>query len=260
MKTRPLLALRPRSAYRVVQYGFSLIELMVAIGMALFLAAGLISTVVTLKGTFNSQDQMGQLQENQRFILTVLSNTVHNAGYFVTYTNFTRADAFVATSGVNPDATDFSSAQFITGSVGSTNDTLDIRYQTADGDTLTNCQGGTNSTGTGAPVTWVNTFAINAANQLTCSVGVNGAPPPASDPMVLADQVASMKIFYGVDTAGQGNVDTYLPASAMTPVLWGQVRSVQLRLTFLDPIKSKPGAPQPLPSALAQTISLMNAQ
>lgn len=260
MKTRPFPAVRPRRIHRAVQYGFSLIELMVAIGMALFLAAGLISTVVTLKGTFNSQDQMGQLQENQRFILTVLSNTVHNAGYFVAYANGTRTDAFHALSGVNPDATDFSEAQFITGSVGATSDTLDIRYQTADGDTLTNCQGGSNNTGTGAPITWVNTFAVNAANQLVCSVGVEGAAPPASDPMVLADQVASMRILYGVDTAGQGNADTYLPASGMTDVLWGQVRSVQLQLTFLDPIKSKPGAPQPLPSPLVQTISLMNAQ
>jgi type IV pilus assembly protein PilW len=245
-------------ARRVAQRGFSLIELMVAIGMALFLAAGLITTVVTLKGTFNSQDQMGQLQENQRFTLTVLSNTLHNAGYFATYQSKSRSDAFPAVSGVNLDGSSFDSTQFLTGTEGAASDTIDLRFQTADGDTLTNCLGGTNTTG--APVTWTNSFAV-IGNQLVCSVGINGVGPTGDNKnVVVADQVASMQILYGTDTTNRGSVDQYLRATDMTAVLWGRVRSVQISITFLDPLKSTPTNPVPLPTALVQTISVMNLQ
>lgn len=249
---------RPCRARPVGQRGFSLIELMVAIGMALFLAAGLITTVVTLKGTFNSQDQMGQLQENQRFTLTVLSNTLHNAGYFATYQSASRSDAFQAVNGVNPDGTNFASTQFVTGKDGATSDTIDLRYQTASGDTLTNCLGGTNTTG--VPVTWTNSFAV-IGNQLVCSVGINGVgPTPANTNVVVADQVASMQILYGTDATNRGSIDRYLRATDMTAALWGQVRSVQISITFLDPINSTATNPVLLPAPLVQTISVMNTQ
>lgn len=242
---------------RAVQTGFSLIELMVAIGMALFLAAGLVSTVVTLRGSFNSQDQLTQLQENQRFLLTALTTTIHNAGYFVSILVYTRdsAPVFPATAaGITSDNVTLQAGQFLSGTDG-TSDTLDVRYQTASGDTLTNCQGGSNTTG--APVTWINTYSVNASNQLVCSVSINGAKDPNA-PMVLADQVMSMSVLYGVDTAGLGGVDTYLPAGSLTPAQWGAVRSVQLSITFLDPINSKPGVPKALPQKLVQTIAMMN--
>jgi type IV pilus assembly protein PilW len=250
------LARLPR---RVAQLGFSLIELMVAIGMALFLAAGLVSTVVTLKGSFNSQDQLTQLQENQRFLLTALTTTVHNAGYFVSIQVYDRNTVFpTLAAGVTPDNVSFKTAQFLSGTDGAAgaSDTLDIRYQTASGDTLTNCQGGSNTTG--APVTWTNTYSVNASNQLVCNVSINGVKDPNAA-MVLADQVGSMSILYGVDVDGLGGVDTYMTAAEVeTANKWGAVLSVQLSITFLDPIKSKPGAPQYLPKPLVQTIAMMN--
>lgn len=243
----------PRQA---TQLGFSLIELMVAIGMALFLAAGLVSTVVTLKGSFNSQDQLTQLQENQRFLLTALTTTIHNAGYFVSIQVYDRNTVFpVTAAGVTPDNVSFKLAQFLSGTDGAS-DTLDIRYQTASGDTLTNCQGGSNTTG--ANVTWINTYSVNASNQLVCNVSINGVKDPNAA-MVLADQVASMTILYGVDVDGLGGVDTYMTASQVeTASKWGAVRSVQLTITFIDPINSKPGAPKYLPQQLVQTIAMMN--
>jgi type IV pilus assembly protein PilW len=199
------------------------------------------------------------LQENQRFLLTVLTNTVHNAGYFVSIQVYDRNTVFPAAvagggTGATSDNMPYQTGQFLMGSDGAS-DTLDVRYQTAPGDTLTNCQGGSNTTA--AAVTWSNTFSVNAANQLVCTVSVNGAA--SSDPMVLVDQVASMSILYGVDVDGLGGVDTYENAGAVTAAAqWGAVRSVQLSITFLDPINSKPGAPAYLPKPLVQTIAMMN--
>lgn len=268
MQTSPLYSRTPLHGHKLVPQrmlrkdaGFSLIELMVAIGMALFLAAGLISTVFTMKGTFTTQDQMTQLQENQRFLLTAMNNTIHNAGYFTTTISMDRTQAFPQAAGTTPDNTTYGIAQFVTGTsgAGTTGDTLDIRFQTTGGDSLTDCQGLSNTSGAGVTEIWSNSFSVNALNQLTCAVGVNGAAPTTATPTVLADNVASLKVLYGVDSNGTGSVDTYMQAGNVEAAgKWLNIRSVQLSITFLDPVNSKPGKPVSLPQPLIHTIALMN--
>jgi type IV pilus assembly protein PilW len=252
------LAVHPARASKLQTHagGFSLVELLIAIFITLFLVAGMLGIIVSMRGSFSTQDQLERIQENERFALTVLDNTIRDAGFFSNPTTTTSATAFPATSTANPDSTTFVATQGISGTTGSgsASDTVNVRFQTDSGDGLMNCLGDTNTSG--AAVTWTNSFGINASNQLVCAVSTNGGAPGTA--VVLVDNVASMKVLYGVDTNADGSADEYVASSAIgaTPA-WTDVSSVRLQITFQDLINSKTGAPVSLP-VLTHNISLMN--
>ncbi|MGS0741685.1 PilW family protein [Glaciimonas sp. GG7] len=236
--------------------GFSLIELMIAIAVSLFLLAAMIAIVLTLRNSFGTQDAQSRVQESQRFALTVLDNTVRASGYYTNPTTTTANNALPAASTANPDGTTFAMAQGISGTSGSGNasDTLNIRFQTASGDGLMDCLGDTNTSG--SAVAWSNSFAVNAANQLTCAVSINGGTPGTAS--ILVDNVSSMKVLYGVDTTGVGSTDTYLSASAVTTGgYWPVVQSVQVQINFVDLVNSTATTTKILP-VMVHMINLMN--
>ena len=242
--------------HRSYRSGFSLVEMLIAIFITLFLVAGMLGIIVSMRGSFSTQDQLERIQENERFALTVLDNTIRDAGFFSNPTTTTAAMAFPATVTANPDGTTFVASQSVSGTTGAStgSDTVDVRFQTASGDGLMNCLGDTNTSG--AAVTWTNSFAVNASNQLVCSVSTNGGAPGTA--VVLVDNIASMKVLYGVDTNADGSADKYVASSAInTAPAWTDVSSVRLQITFQDLINSKTGAPVSLP-VLTHNISLMN--
>lgn len=242
------------------QAGFTLVELMVVIAITLFVAAGLIGLILNMRTTFTSQDQLAQVQDSERLVVTMITTTVQSAGYFIAYdsttkTSYTLADALPASLSANPDGTNFTAGQIISGTDGTngTNGTVNVRYQTASGDGLMNCQGSSNPATSGASTIWVNSFAVNANNELTCAVNGGAAIP-------LVSNVARMTILYGVDIDSDGSVDTYLNATAISAAsLWGNVKTAQFTLSFVNLMNSKPGAIIILPQPWIQTISLMNA-
>ena len=237
--------------------GFSLIELLIAIFITLFLVAGMLGIIVSMRGSFQTQDQLQRVQENERFVLTVLDNTIRDAGFFSNPTVSTALTAFPMTTTANADGTTFVVGQVISGTTGGSataSDTVNVRFQTDTGDGLMNCVGDTNTTG--AAITWTNSFAVNASNQLVCAVSINGGTPSA--PVVLVDNVASMKVLYGVDTNADGSADEYVASTAIsTTPAWTNVNSVRLQLQFQDLVNASAGAPASLP-VLTHNISLMN--
>jgi type IV pilus assembly protein PilW len=52
-------------------------------------------------------------------------------------------------------------------------DTLTARFMTANGDGILNCQGQSNTSG--ANVVYVNSFAVNVNNELTCAINGGAA-------------------------------------------------------------------------------------
>lgn len=245
------LTRRPRQRQR----GFTLVELMVAITIALFLVLGLSALYVNMKTAFNSQDKLGQLQDTERVAATMLSKTIQSAAYFPKPMINPIELALPLTTTANPDGTTFGAAQGIIGtSVAGGSDTVDVRYQVVSGDGLMNCLGDTFTSGTSGVTTqtWVSSFAVNANHELTCSV--NGGTPVA-----LVGGVNQMTVLYGVDTNGDGFTDTYLNAVAITSAaLWANVRTAQITLNFLNPLVAQTGAGTTLPTAWVQTINLMN--
>lgn len=257
MSGQPTLAARsvPIMRKKTRAAGFSLVELMIALVIALFIILGMIGIVFTMKGSFTTQDNLSRMQESERFVLTVLDNTVRAAGYFANPTTTSASNALPATGTPNPDGTTFAAGQGIAATTGATSDTFNIRFQSASGDGLMNCLGDTNTVA-GTTTVWSNSFAVNASNQLTCTVSTDGGTP--GTPVVLVDNVSAVKVLYGVDTDGDGSADTYLSSTDVTTKnVWPAVLSVQVKITFVDLINSTTGKTVSLP-ALMHTINLMN--
>ncbi len=76
------------------QRGFTLIELLITITIALFLLGGLLRIVQNVKTTYVNQQALAQLQDAQRFAMTVIADVVQEAGYFPTPVTQTAAVAF----------------------------------------------------------------------------------------------------------------------------------------------------------------------
>ena len=63
------------------QNGLSLVELMVAIVLGLILVAGIIELFVNNRQVYRVQDAQSRLQENGRYAMNVLSQSIERAGY-----------------------------------------------------------------------------------------------------------------------------------------------------------------------------------
>lgn len=262
MKNQSYFAASPQPVkIHVRQSGFSLIELMIAMVVGLFLMAAILGVMMSFNNSFKTQDSLSKVQDSARFVMTTLDNTVHLTGYYVFAdpVTTTLATAFPIPAVVNGDGTAFAQpGQTIIGKTGTSSDSFNVRVQTAPNDGLVNCQGDTNTTG--ANITWTNSYAVNAANQLTCAVSINGQA--FATPTILIDNVASMKVLYGVDTNPLKDydkipsIDTYLPAESVTD--WSTVLSVKITIQFLDLVNSKPGVPVNLPYSMLHTVSIMN--
>ena len=254
----PVIQLQNISTYRRAhrEAGVTLIELMIAIFITLFLIAGMLGIVVSLRGSFITQDQLQRMQENQRFALSVLDNTVRSAGFYTNQTTTTPQLEFTAVAAANGGGTSFAAGQTVagfTGGVGAS-DTLNIRFQGDPSLGMLNCLGDSATSGT-RPI-WINSFTINSSNQLTCAVGTNGAALGAAT--VLVNNVASMGVLYGIETAA-GSTFAYVPSTSVdgTTYQWGNVKSIQVRLNFQDLINARTGTPVAL-ATLTHTINLMN--
>jgi len=64
------------------QRGFSLIEIMIAMTIALVLMAGIMGIMSSSKRTYSIQQDLARLQENARFAMEFISTDLRMAGYF----------------------------------------------------------------------------------------------------------------------------------------------------------------------------------
>jgi type IV pilus assembly protein PilW len=209
------------------QRGFTLVELMVTVAIALFLLYGLVTTVQNVRQTSLTQQKLAQLQDEQRFAMTVLTDVIQDGGYVENPLVETLASNFLEfTESGLPFQTGY---PFYGSHVNATTpDVIGVRFITADHDGVLNCLGGTNTTG--APLMTYNVFTV-ANGQLTCALN-GGAPQP------LINNVQNLQIMYGVKRLGtiDYNVDTYVTPDVMTPNDWTSVSAVRISLTLGNPL------------------------
>lgn len=62
--------------------GLTLVELMIAMGLGLFLLAGAIQVLVSSKQTYQFNENLTWMQENARYAMTVLTKDIRMAGYW----------------------------------------------------------------------------------------------------------------------------------------------------------------------------------
>ena len=238
---------RPSFAAAVRQRGLTLVELMVAITIALFLLGGVLLIVQNTRSTFMNTNRLSELQDGQRLAMTIITDVVQSAGYFPDPTTYTAAVAF-------PAASPYAATQVVTGThaVTTPEDTLGVRFMTASGDGILNCVGGSNSSG--AAVTYSNVFHISGGS-LFCDLNDGTATTSTA----LVDGVENLQIWYGVKRdfgTDNFNVDTYLRQGDMTAADWQNVTAIRIVLVFTNPLKGQPGQPNTIP--FERVIAVMN--
>ncbi len=222
------------------QRGYSLVELMVAIVISVFLLGGLFSIFQTTRSTSANQTALAQLQDNQRISVSLMTDVIEQAGYYPTPYNtpissvFLTGGAFtqvgqVVSGWTNPDT-----------SATSLGDQLYVRYEPDATGTVLGC------TGSADPANIVHTYlfqikTMNGTNALVCSID-------GGTDVVLVNSVATLNIYYGTYSAGAtalapGPVDSYLTASQLnvTPMMWTNVYSVKFVLSFPNPLFGQAG-------------------
>jgi type IV pilus assembly protein PilW len=234
---------------RTSHRGFTLIELMVAILIGLFLIGGLLTLVQAMKRTSTMQSGLSQLQDNERMTTTLMTDVIQSSGYFPNPMVNSATTEFPVTGSFT------AAGQALVGSgaygAAAPGDTITVRYATAGGDGVLNCSGGTSA----VAATFTNTFSVDAFGNLNCALSVNVSGTITNSTIQLisgqvvngavVSGVTNLQVYYGVQTniaAGNSSVDTYLDANGVTAGnYWSNVISVKLTLTYVNPLSGQPG-------------------
>ena len=221
----------------IAQRGFTLVELMIALLIALFLIGGLVTLVGAMKITFANQNGLSPLQESDLMAMTLMSDVIESTGYFPNPLINAATSSFPVTG-----AFTFAGQALVgTGTYADQTpggQTITVRYLTAGNDNVINCTGNTSN----VAASFVNTFSIDANGNLNCTLILNGV---AQAPIPLISGLNSMQIYYGVQTnaaLSNNSVDTYLDANAVAAGnYWSNVKSVQITLTLVNPLSAQSG-------------------
>jgi len=229
-----------------LQRGLTMIELLIALTVALFLLGGLLKIVQSTRRTFGDQNELAQLQDNQRLAMTFMTDVIESGGYYPN-PKLNTAVAVLPVVG-----TTFAAGQAIYGTTSAGGDTVTSRYGAGQNDNVFNCLGQKN-TAVANYDTFVNTFSVDTVNkQLICTFSSSVTPNTA---VVLVNGVRSLAILYGVkhNVANTGScTDTYLNAGQMQPADWSAVCSVRVTLTFDNPLIPAQ------PVSITRVIGVMN--
>jgi type IV pilus assembly protein PilW len=244
------------------QTGLSIVELMVALTISLFLIGGMAVILQNVKTTYTEQQGLAQLQDNARLAMTLMTDVIESAGYFPNPLTYSAA-------GTMPASPSFSSpgTPVITGSTTATGDSVTVRYAPDNTADLYNCMGGTNSF---SPYdTWENTFSVVSTGATTAALECTfwSAQHGASGPTPLVTGLTNgtggnpkgMVLEYGVTTQAEAAgtcLDTYKTVSQMGASDWANVCSVKVTLNFVNPVQTA-GTPAYIP--LTIIIPIMNA-
>jgi type IV pilus assembly protein PilW len=263
MNTRPMtFGALPRRTAR----GFTIVEILVAMTIALFLLGGLLTILQGTRRTFTTQNQLAQLQDNERLAMSLMTDVIQSAGYFPNPAANQATAALPASTGLTP-AGQFanSGSPTIIGvpNASAQGDTITVRYAAGYSGTVSDnvfdCTGNQN-TGTSPYDSWENKFSVvvqpDGTPWLACTV-LSIGKKTATGPVLLVSGVQKLALSYGINTAGTGTgscVDTYKTAAQMAAGDWVNVCSVVVTLTFTN--QAAPGGPAPV--TFTRVIALMN--
>jgi type IV pilus assembly protein PilW len=224
------------------QRGFTLLEILVALFIGLFLLAGLFTILQNTRRTSTNQTGLTTLQDEQRMAMSILNDIAQSAGYFDNNTYASSSAAWPTATAVSASSTTLAPGQAVSGTHTSATvpDQLVVRYATvgtaaANYENLVSCTGTTPATAT----TFLNVFGVNTAtNELYCT-----PDGTAGNKIPLVSDVTNMQVYYGVSTvANSNNVDTYMTANQVAN--WQNVTSMRITLTFKNPLYSATQAAQ----------------
>jgi type IV pilus assembly protein PilW len=202
------------------QRGLTLVEIMVALVISLFLLAGLLQMFIGTRQSSRVQENLSRVQENGRFAIDFVGRNIRLAGYRSRSTieaGIAFEDKFPgvrAVQGTNDD-----------GLNGSDTITVNFEGEGAGQGDIRNCLNAQINNS----VTSNNIFSINTnasgRNELRCQSG-------AVTQTILED-VENLQILYGENTDGDvfGVADRYVPANQVGK--WDRVVSLRISLLVL---------------------------
>jgi len=226
------------------QLGLSLIELMVALGLGVFLLAGLVQTSVSNRQAFEVIQSSTGVQNSARFSFEFMSKTLRMAGYFnggsvnddfaenlLTLTSNDKLNEtfWVADSdfeeGAVVDGSDSASAVFSDGQADT--DSVSIRLLGDPDNNVFDCTGQAivansdyETAKTEAPTQI--SYYIDTNNNLACSVSGAAAVP-------LVNGIENMQIRYGL-SENLTTPERYLNASDMSATDWANVTTIAISI------------------------------
>ncbi len=216
------LQLAKRSSYGRSQRGFTMVEIMVAMAIGLFLVAGIFQLFVANKQSNRIQNNLSHVQENGRFAIDELGRVLRMAGLKSDPLDTTTFAGTAVVNGVD------------NGSQGA--DEVFVSFQGTTGTALAggavDCLG-TKFLDTSTTVT--NHFYLdndaNGVTNLFCSETTAVAPSPQP----LVEDVVDMQITYGIDADDNGTAEYYVDATTVTTGTagvpdWPKVVSVKINL------------------------------
>ncbi len=176
------------------QAGVSLVELMVTLVLSLFIVLVTTGFYINNKTTYRFINSSTDVQENGRYAIHFLRETIANAG-------------FPLQAGMQPFSLTVGNIP-----IDGASDRISVQYQS-----ITDCVGAAAPLVTGVP-TAISTFTVNGTD-LEC----NGTP--------LIPGVENLQIEYGVDLTGDGIPNSYQTATQVQGAgNWGAVVAVRLAL------------------------------
>jgi len=182
-------------AKRQSQEGLSLIELMIAITLSIFITAAMISLFVNSKQNYRLNENMSRLQENARFAMAFLARDIRMADYRTCVTADRRADAIAGTNDTGLNSSD----------------TVTVLWQSND------CDAGvaTNTT----------IFSIQSGSSGAPALfrSVNGVNTE------LVEGIENLQILYGEDTDNDDVPNYYVDSASIT----NMAQAVSVRLTVV---------------------------
>ena len=256
---------KTRMRIRRAAAGFSLVEMMVALAIALFLIAGMALVFQNTKSTYTEQTGLAQLQDNERLAMTMVADVVQAAGYFHDPAHNSATNALPASPNFpNPQNAGDTDTNLAAGA-NAQGDTISVRYAAGPTDAIMNCLGQTNSAAIAPQLSWDNTLAVDANGDLTCQVwdsksNATTAAVPLVTGLATGAGTPSMSLLYGVNTGTATNgscVDTYMTAAQVTAgSYWPNVCAVSVTLVFKNPVPPADGSRPTI--AFTRVIALMN--
>lgn len=228
-----------------IQHGFTLVEIMVAITLSMFLVGGLVQIYSSSKRSSILQSTLAEYQENQRFALDFLNRDIRMAGFF---------DQSIQTS-IKPvdkfhykplDATDDKNSKNATDD-GS--DIITVQYE-SDRDCMGNKIDDTIADNIGPNG---RTIAINKYTVESETLYCEGNASIRKQPLI--DGVVNMQVLYGEDLSAlkpgeQATADRYVHIEDVNKM--DRIKTVRIALLFITPrpVKNK---------AESETFKLLDA-
>ena len=182
------------------QAGITIVELMVALAISMFILSGVITVFVANKQNYRVQQNMAAIQDNGRFAIDMLSRNVRMSGY-------QGVDAFDWVLGTLLNSIDGTDNTAVAGLMADT-DTLTVTFQAGDADHA-DCLGQRLN----ASDTVVETFSVDASGNLQCASTVtpDGGVSVTTGPLDLVEGVDSMQVLYGMNTDSDGVANQFVP-------------------------------------------------